>query len=198
MSPVFNIRLRDAATKVLYPLCELGQSGCVSGYTNPEFPDRRLSNAEREEAVGHLATAEAEGRLTAPEYEQRATAARAAVTRGDLVPLFADLPEPAPAEEQLPRTTAATAPGMPGPITPPPGAYTSDVPPSYEDSGRGRALGGAVGATVMALVPFLAVGLFFLFGFNGSFAWSWLWFLLIPIAGIIIYGPGSEYRRSRR
>ena len=120
MSPVFNIRLRDVATKVLYPLCELGQSGCVSGYTDPEFPDRRLSNAEREEAVGHLATAEAEGRLTAPEYEQRATAARAAVTRGDLVPLFADLPEPAPAEEQLPRTTAATAPGMPGPITPPP------------------------------------------------------------------------------
>ena len=41
----------------------------------------------------------------------------------------------------------------------------------------------------MALTPFLAVGLFFLFGFQGSFAWSWLWFLIIPIAAIIIYVP---------
>ncbi len=148
--------------------------------------------------MGHLATARAEGRLTAREYEERATAARAAVTRADLVPLFADLPEPAPPEEQLPRTTAATAPGAPGPVTPPPGGYLGDVAPGSDDSGSGRALGGAVGATIMALVPFLAVGLFFLFGFNGSFAWSWLWFLLIPIAGIIIYGPGSESRRLRR
>jgi hypothetical protein len=170
----------------------------VSGYANPERPDLRLSDAEREEAVGHLASAHVEGRLSAPDYEERARAARSAVTRGDLVPLFGDLPDSAPAEEQLPRTTAATAPGMPGPITPPPGGYTGAVPPSYEDSGSGRALGGGIGATIMALVPFLAVGLFFLFGFNGSFAWSWLWFLLIPIAGIIIYGPGSEYRRSRR
>ena len=49
----------------------------------------------------------------------------------------------------------------------------------------------------MALIPFIAVALFFITGFNGSFAWSWLWFLLIPIAGIVIYGPGSEGRRSR-
>ena len=61
-----------------------------------------------------------------------------------------------------------------------------------------RPLGGAIGATIMALVPFLALGLFFLFGFYGSFAWSWAFFLLIPIAGIIIYGPGAEWRRSNR
>jgi hypothetical protein len=170
----------------------------VSGYTSPEFPERRLSDSEREEAVGHLATAAAEGRLTAAEYSERATAARAAVTRADLVPLFRDLPESSPAEEQLPRTTAAIAPGAPGPITPPPGGYTGEVPPSYENPRGDRALGGSVGATIMALVPFLAVGLFFLTGFNGSFAWSWLWFLLIPIAGIIIYGPTSGDRRSRR
>ena len=65
-----------------------------------------------------------------------------------------------------------------------------------EGSGN-RALGGRVGATIMALTPFLAVALFFITGFNGSFAWSWLWFLLIPIMGIIIYGPGSD-SRSRR
>ena len=50
----------------------------------------------------------------------------------------------------------------------------------------------------MALVPFLALGLFFLFGYLSSFAWSWVFFLLVPIAGIVIYGPGSEMRRSQR
>ena len=28
----------------------------------------------------------------------------------------------------------------------------------------------------MALIPFIAVALFFITGFNGSFAWSWLCF----------------------
>jgi hypothetical protein len=50
----------------------------------------------------------------------------------------------------------------------------------------------------MALVPLLAVALFFITGFMGSFAWSWLWFLLVPIAGVVIYGPGADGRRSRR
>jgi len=53
-------------------------------------------------------------------------------------------------------------------------------------------------STIMALVPLLAVALFFITGFMGSFAWSWLWFLLVPIAGIVIYGPGADGRRSRR
>ncbi|GAA2753912.1 DUF1707 SHOCT-like domain-containing protein [Amnibacterium kyonggiense] len=40
---------------------------------------------------------------------------------------------------------------------------------------------------VMALSPFAAVILFFATGFliSGGFAWSWLWFLLIPVAGIV-------------
>jgi hypothetical protein len=56
-----------------------------------------------------------------------------------------------------------------------------------------RALGGRTGATIMALVPFLALALFLIFGFAmGAWAWAWVFFLLIPIAGIIIYGPGSS------
>jgi hypothetical protein len=167
----------------------------MSGYTSPERPDQRLSDAEREEAVGGLAQAHAEGRLTTEEYGERSAAARRAVTRADLVPLFADLPESPGADQAVP--LAAT----PGPVPPPPepasgfgAAYRAAEPVD----GGSRALGGRVGATIMALVPLLAVALFFITGFMGSFAWSWLWFLLVPIAGIVIYGPGSEGRRSRR
>ena len=172
----------------------------MSGYASPDRPDQRLSDAERDEAVGRLAQAHTEGRLTTEEYGERSASARRAVTRADLVPLFADLPE-SPAGEQAVPFAATT----PGPVPPPPptgsgyGAGTAYTAPEPVDRGSGsRALGGRVGATIMALVPFLAVALFFITGFMGSFAWSWLWFLLVPIAGIVIYGPGSDGRRSRR
>jgi hypothetical protein len=171
----------------------------VSGYVHPDQPGQRLSDAERDAAVGRLAAAQAEGRLTVLEFEERERAARAAVTRADLVPLFADLPETTTAEEQLPRSTAATAqtPSY-APVPPPANPYVDEGVGTGAGPTGTRALGGRTGATIMALAPFIALGLFFLFGFIGSFAWSWLWFLLIPIAGIVIYGPGSEDRRARR
>jgi len=146
--------------------------------------------------VGRLAAAQAEERLTVAEFEERERSARAAVTRADLVPLFTDLPETATAEEQLPRSTAASAPSY-TPVPPPASPYV-DTGVGAAGSAGTRALGGRTGATIMALAPFIALGLFFLFGFIGSFAWSWLWFLLIPIAGVVIYGPGSEDRRAGR
>ncbi len=146
----------------------------MSGYTNTERPDQRLSDAERDEAVARLAAARSEGRLTASENQERASAARAAVTRADLAPLFADLPEPAPASVGGTSNSAMLA------------------------SVSSRALGGRVGATIMALTPFVAVALFFLSGFLVSFVWAWLWFLLIPVAGIIIYGPGAASGAGRR
>jgi hypothetical protein len=173
----------------------------MTDFAHPDRPDLRLSNAERDVAVARLAEAQAEGRFSATEYAERAAAARAAVTRGDLVPLFADLPA----------GTGAALPGpvLPGPVLPDPLLSDPLVPPAFapplpgpplsapEPHGRSgrQPLGGAVGATVMALIPFLALGLFFLTGHFGSYGWSWIWFLLIPIAGIVIYGPGSEYRR---
>lgn len=164
----------------------------MSGYANPDRPSERLSNSERDEAVGHLAAAEAEGRLTPVEYQERATAARGAVTRGDLAPLFSDLPDSAPAEQQLPQPTMGASSGAPGVV--PEGWYEPSA--SAGSGSSSRALGGRIGDTIMALTPFLALGLFFLFGFQGSFAWSWLWFLLIPIAAIIIYVPGNSDRDS--
>ncbi|WP_136708247.1 DUF1707 domain-containing protein [Agromyces sp. H66] len=174
----------------------------MSGYANPDRPDLRLSDAERDEAVGALAAARTEGRLAETEYQERASAVRRAVTRGDLMPLFADLPDSAPAEQQLPQPTTAVPGPMPAapPVPPAPPAPAAPITgygaDAYREPRGSRALGGRIGDTIMALTPFLAVGLFFLFGFAGYFAWSWLWFFIIPVAAIIIYGPGGDSRRS--
>jgi hypothetical protein len=73
--------------------------------TNPEI---RVSDAERELVAVRLREAAAEGRLTMPEADDRLAAAYAAVTRGDLVPLTADLPQPPPAPPvPVPLSTAA-------------------------------------------------------------------------------------------
>ncbi|GAA3753570.1 DUF1707 domain-containing protein [Plantactinospora mayteni] len=52
----------------------------------------RVSDREREQVVELLGTAAAEGRLTLDEYADRATAAHAAKTRGELARLTDDLP----------------------------------------------------------------------------------------------------------
>ncbi|GGI45078.1 hypothetical protein BCL57_000781 [Agromyces flavus] len=168
----------------------------MNGYANPDRPDQRLSNAEREDAVARLSDAQIEGRLTPSEYEQRAASVRSAVTRGDLAPLFADLPEVAPTVSAPPAPPAPPAPTvLSGPGTlPPPSA--GPLPPAPASVRGSRALGGRIGDTIMALTPFIALGLFFWSGFNGGFVWSWLWFLLIPVVAIIIYGPGGKPDRG--
>jgi hypothetical protein len=54
--------------------------------------DVRASDAERELIVERLARAMSQGRLTADEFSERAAAAHAAVTRGELADLTRDLP----------------------------------------------------------------------------------------------------------
>jgi len=53
----------------------------------------RASDAEREAVVERLRVATAEGRLTLSELTERTGAAYTATTRGELVPITADLPE---------------------------------------------------------------------------------------------------------
>lgn len=167
----------------------------MSGYANPDRPEERLSTSEREEAVTRLSEFEVEGRITSAEFDERAAAARGAATRADLVPLFADLPTAAPSWESEPWAATATgsaATGTPGAMAPPPPPAPGWSPADAGPARTSRALGGRTGDTIMALTPFLALGLFFLFGFAGGFAWSWLWFLIIPIAAIVIYGPSGK------
>ncbi len=52
----------------------------------------RISDADREAAVDLLAEQYAVGRLTREEFDERSDAVWSARTRGDLAPVFADLP----------------------------------------------------------------------------------------------------------
>ena len=66
---------------------------------------QRVGNTEREAAIEALNQHWQAGRLDPAEHERRTTAAYAAVTKGDLDALFADLPGGDP----------ATRPSAPGP-----------------------------------------------------------------------------------
>jgi hypothetical protein len=73
----------------------------------------RVSDADRERVTDRLREHFAAGRLTREELDERITAALSAKTFGDLRPVMADLPEPAPVLAQagpLPRA------GRPGPV----------------------------------------------------------------------------------
>ena len=66
----------------------------------------RASDAEREAVVERLRVATVEGRLTLGELTERTEAAYTATTRGDLVPITADLPEVSSAPAAPPVPTA--------------------------------------------------------------------------------------------
>ncbi len=164
----------------------------------------RIGDAEREAAVRALDVHRAAGRIDAQEYEDRSVRATAARVRGDLDPLFADLPEPhtvpgAPDEplfgspQQAPAPFGSPEPGPPGP-PPPTGPIPPVTPVPHRDwsPATGAQASGALGAwspRVVAMAPILAVILFFTTG-------SWLWFLAIPLVGILVYG-GDKGRRGR-
>src|ERR1700734_3940488 len=66
----------------------------MTDFSDPAGSQLRLSNAERDEAVSSLQAHAHDGRLSDAELASRISAARVAVTRGDLAPLFIDLPHP--------------------------------------------------------------------------------------------------------
>jgi hypothetical protein len=217
----------------------------MSDYTDPGAANQRLSNAERDAAVHALARALADGRITTDEFTARSNTAKGATTRGDLAPLFADLPayqHPVPPVAGAPGPVAgvggAADQGAPGAVggagapdpgtgaVPPPGlgagaygpgaygagaygagAYGAGAYPQpqsgpyygYGDGGRGHPRGGSTGAVVMTVAPFVALALFFIFGqlFNG-YAWSWIFFILIPVVAVIVYGPGGRPNNNGR
>ncbi|HEX5730785.1 hypothetical protein [Microbacterium sp.] len=66
-----------------------------------------------------------------------------------------------------------------------------------QDSGSRRTpLGGRAGATIVAVVPILAAFVYLLLGLTiGAWGWAWVFFLLVPIAYLVVYGPpGSRSR----
>ncbi len=103
----------------------------------------------------------AAGRLSVAEFDERSGAIAAAVTRGDLAPVFADLPVAVPQAPEPPE-------------------------PSAEQRGGRPELTGAI----MGLVVIIALVLFFT-------THTWVWFLMIPAAGIITGGARRRDREHR-
>jgi hypothetical protein len=143
----------------------------------------RLSNAERDRAVAALQSHAGDGRLADVELQTRVQSARTAVTRGDLAPLFADLPGFLDFDDARMQAPAA-------------GFGASAAPQPYE-SGSGQPFG-RNGYIIVSITPFIALILFFLSSWAWGFAYSWLWFLLVPIVGVIVYGNGYGGRDRDR
>jgi hypothetical protein len=130
----------------------------------------RIGNAERAAAMKALDEHLAEGRLGVEEYGERSAHASAATTADELRALFTDLPAPHP---QLPG---------PEPVLP----STSAMPVVAEggEVGQQRSFADEWGPRILAVAPFIAVALFLL-------TRQWIFFLLIPAAGVLF---GSQRR----
>jgi len=137
-------------------------------------PPLRIGTTEREAAMKALDEHLAEGRLGPEEYGERSAVASAATTADELRALFDDLPAPHP---QLPGAEPALPPTSALPAVPPGGEV--DRPRSFADEW---------GPRILAVAPFVALGLFLL-------TRQWVFFLLIPAAGALFWG--GRDRRGR-
>jgi Domain of unknown function (DUF1707)/Cell wall-active antibiotics response 4TMS YvqF len=81
--------------------------GRLSKLPGAASPDLRASDEERDRVAGVLAEALATGRLTAEEHSERLEAVYSARTRGELVPITRDLPEPNEATPLAPQMDTA-------------------------------------------------------------------------------------------
>ncbi|WP_085370614.1 DUF1707 domain-containing protein [Leifsonia sp. NCR5] len=160
----------------------------MTDLTDPSGAALRLSNDERERAVAALQTHAAQGRLTDAEVQTRVQSARSAVTRGDLAPLFADLP----GRVDLDGTGAAAGAAYQAPD------YAAPSPADPYEQRSGRTGDRRWGLAIVSIAPFVALILFFVTSSVWGYAYSWLWFLLVPIAGAIVYGGDGGRGRDRR
>lgn len=62
---------------------------------------------------------------------------------------------------------------------------------------RKHPLGGRTGVAIVSITPIVALVLFFVFGLAGGWAWSWLFFIAIPIVSIIVYGARQPERPNQ-
>lgn len=171
----------------------------MTDFGDPSGASLRLSNDERERAVAALQAHAGQGRLNDAELQSRTAAARAAVTRGDLAPLFADLPgtlhlDDAAAQHGAAAGPAAAAGQASQPGSNPYGQTPYSTSPAPGDHGRPV---NRWGLLIVSIMPFVAVILFFVSGMAWGYQYSWLWFLLIPLAGAIVYGVDGGDRRRR-
>ncbi|RFA16429.1 hypothetical protein B7R22_02785 [Subtercola boreus] len=157
----------------------------------------RLSDSERNAAVARIEAHARQGRLKPSEVVERSNAVRSAVTRGDLAPVFRDLPDDDDVEDaRYPRYPASfpspSAQGFETPLKP---AFDADPPRTGQR--------GSTSVLIVSIAPFVALVLFFITAHFFGYAYAWLWFLLVPVTGILVYGgsgrgPDRDRDRDRR
>lgn len=137
-------------------------------------PDVRVGTADREQALAALSGHLGEGRLTLPEFDERSAVVAAAVTRGQLDTVFTDLPAPSlQPTAARPLDVRAADP-----------VATSDH--EHSDGGWDWR------KTLLAVTPFVALILFLVVPVSNS----WLFFLLVPLMGALVYGGDKPKRKG--
>lgn len=139
--------------------------------TSADPPPLRIGTAERTAAMKALDEHLAAGRLGVEEYADRSAVAANATVASELAALFTDLPAPHP-----------MLPGITGSVP----AVLPVADPAVQESApiaqRASNFLDGWGPRLVAITPFVAVALFFIFGYN------WVFFLLIPVMGALVYG----------
>ncbi|MBN9629004.1 MAG: DUF1707 domain-containing protein [Actinobacteria bacterium] len=97
-------------------------------------------------------------------------------------------------DAELQSRTAAAAGQASQPGSNPYGQTPYSTGPAPGDHGRPV---NRWGLLIVSIMPFVAVILFFVSGMAWGYQYSWLWFLLIPLAGAIVYGVDGGDRRRR-
>ncbi|PPK69764.1 DUF1707 domain-containing protein [Actinokineospora auranticolor] len=145
-----------------------------------ERSELRVGDAEREDAIRALGEHMSAGRLDVDEYGERSARITTAKTRGELVALFTDLPDPKPAF------------GAPQP-PPTPAHSPVPVPPRALNDWQSRPVGQRVFAALIPLSAITGVLLFI------SFVHFWP-ILLLPVAMTAIGGAlfGDDWRQDQR
>ncbi|MCD5351890.1 DUF1707 SHOCT-like domain-containing protein [Kineosporia mesophila] len=156
-----------------------------SSEPSPE-PGIRIGHVERLSAMEALKQHYGAGRINSQEYEKRSVQAEKAQYESELDELFTDLP--AVASPVAPPVVESLTPGAP-PVEPDPG-------PARVPSRGVLNIAEPYATTIVSITPILAVILFFV-------TRTWLWFLVIPIVALLVYGPdgregtGPEAARRR-
>ncbi|MBE3000256.1 DUF1707 domain-containing protein [Nocardiopsis sp. HNM0947] len=154
----------------------------------------RISDSERDEALGHLRTALEEGRLSVDEHGERTHRALSARTNDDLRPVFDDLPQQLwpSAVAQPPVPTAAPS-------------ATPATPPARDADETGKADGskdedeGTCGSMNLASAFGGAGFLFFVWGLPAFFAGSVASVLVfLAVVGVMVVIPLTAHFRSQR
>ncbi|TDP93639.1 DUF1707 SHOCT-like domain-containing protein [Labedaea rhizosphaerae] len=147
-----------------------------------ESAEIRVGDTEREAAMTALGEHMSAGRLDIDEYGERSARVVAAKTRGELLEVFADLPDPRPVFGPAQPVRQAPQFGQPTPPLNPdhpkpgePWGWTTEVAQQWDN----RPVGQRVAAGMVPLAVVISLVLFF------AVFHVWWVFMLIPAAAVI-------------